>query len=49
MFADGHAESALRRDVVNPLSTTWRARWNNDNEPHAEIGNWPVDDGRGQN
>jgi len=49
MFADGHAESALRRDVVNPLSTTWRARWNNDNEPHPEIGNWPVDDGRGQN
>ena len=49
MFADGHAESALRREVVNPLSTTWRARWNNDNEPHAEIGNWPVDDGRGKN
>jgi prepilin-type N-terminal cleavage/methylation domain-containing protein/prepilin-type processing-associated H-X9-DG protein len=46
MFADGHAESALRKEVVNPLSQTWRARWNNDNDPHREIANWTADDGR---
>jgi prepilin-type N-terminal cleavage/methylation domain-containing protein/prepilin-type processing-associated H-X9-DG protein len=45
MFADGHAESALRRDVVDPTSEKWRRRWNNDNEPHWNY-NWPADDGR---
>ena len=34
MFADGHAEAALRRDVVDGDNLTWRARWNNDNLPH---------------
>jgi prepilin-type N-terminal cleavage/methylation domain-containing protein/prepilin-type processing-associated H-X9-DG protein len=34
MFADGHAETARRRDIVNPRNLDWRARWNNDNRPH---------------
>ena len=46
MFADGHAESALRREVVNPKNADWRARWNNDNSPHLEISNWTGDDGK---
>ena len=33
IFADGHAESPLRRDLVNPNDNAWRARWNNDNDP----------------
>lgn len=41
MFADGHAESALRREVIDPKNAAWRARWNNDNQPHFEI-NWTV-------
>jgi prepilin-type N-terminal cleavage/methylation domain-containing protein/prepilin-type processing-associated H-X9-DG protein len=42
MFADGHADSAKRRDVVNPArDNPWRARWNNDNLPHNEI-TWSV-------
>jgi len=36
-FADGHSESPFRKDVVNPRNLTWRARWNNDNDPHLEI------------
>jgi len=34
MFADGHAESARRRDVIDPANDQWRSRWNNDNDPH---------------
>lgn len=45
MFADGHAESVLRSEAVNPRSTTWRARWNNDDDPHLEIANWTGDNG----
>lgn len=30
MFCDGHAEKALRKDVVNPADETWHRRWNND-------------------
>lgn len=42
MFADGHAESPLRRDVINPAtSSLWRASWNNDNDPHNSI-TWTV-------
>jgi prepilin-type processing-associated H-X9-DG protein len=41
MFADGHAESARRKDVIDPANDTWRARWNNDNQPHREI-NWTI-------
>jgi prepilin-type N-terminal cleavage/methylation domain-containing protein/prepilin-type processing-associated H-X9-DG protein len=41
MFADGHAENALRRIVVDPRNLEWRRRWNNDNEPHTEI-TWTI-------
>jgi prepilin-type N-terminal cleavage/methylation domain-containing protein len=40
MFCDGHAETALRKDVVNPQNDTWRARWNNDNDPHDTDVSW---------
>jgi prepilin-type N-terminal cleavage/methylation domain-containing protein len=42
MFADGHAESPRRHDVIDPKNQSWRARWNNDNQPHVEI-IWAVD------
>jgi len=35
MFADGHADAARRRDIVNPKNDLWRARWNNDNLAHS--------------
>ncbi|HEX7860046.1 MAG TPA: prepilin-type N-terminal cleavage/methylation domain-containing protein [Verrucomicrobiae bacterium] len=35
MFTDGHAESVLRRLVVDPKNDQWRARWNLDNRPHS--------------
>ncbi|MHB8520502.1 MAG: prepilin-type N-terminal cleavage/methylation domain-containing protein [Limisphaerales bacterium] len=41
MFADGHAEANLRRDVIDPKNQTWRRRWNNDNQPHLEV-SWTV-------
>jgi prepilin-type processing-associated H-X9-DG protein/prepilin-type N-terminal cleavage/methylation domain-containing protein len=44
MFADGHAESARRRDVVDPKNELWRRRWNNDNLPHYEF-TWTGDPG----
>jgi prepilin-type N-terminal cleavage/methylation domain-containing protein/prepilin-type processing-associated H-X9-DG protein len=41
-FCDGHVEIAARNDVVNPaLSSVWRARWDNDNQPHPEL-TWPA-------
>jgi prepilin-type N-terminal cleavage/methylation domain-containing protein/prepilin-type processing-associated H-X9-DG protein len=40
-FADGHVESPRRNDVIDPNNLMWRARWNNDNDPHTEI-NWTV-------
>ncbi len=43
MFCDGHAQGVRRRDVINPRNTVWRARWNNDNNPHLETGYWTVD------
>ena len=45
MFGEGHADSVWRSDAVNPRSTTWRARWNNDDDPHWEIANWTGDNG----
>jgi prepilin-type N-terminal cleavage/methylation domain-containing protein/prepilin-type processing-associated H-X9-DG protein len=45
MFCDGHAESANRKDVVDPAKPQWRKRWNNDNDPHMEVANWPPDPG----
>jgi prepilin-type N-terminal cleavage/methylation domain-containing protein/prepilin-type processing-associated H-X9-DG protein len=34
MYADGHADAALRHDVIDPKNVTWRRRGNNDNQPH---------------
>jgi len=42
LFADGHVESPRRNDAINPANNTWRARWNNDNDPHSEVPNWPL-------
>lgn len=41
MFCDGHAEAAKRNDVIDPNNRVWRARWNNDNDPHLEV-SWTV-------
>ena len=41
MFADGHAESPKRKDVIEPSSDLWVRRWNNDNEPRNKNG-WGV-------
>ena len=41
MFADGHAESPKRKDVIDPTSDLWVRRWNNDNEPRNKNG-WNV-------
>jgi prepilin-type processing-associated H-X9-DG protein/prepilin-type N-terminal cleavage/methylation domain-containing protein len=41
MFGDGHAENALRKEMIDPRSDKWRRRWNNDNEPHYEF-SWSV-------
>ncbi len=41
VFADGHAESPLRNDVINPNNDYWRACWNNDNQPHLEV-TWTI-------
>jgi prepilin-type N-terminal cleavage/methylation domain-containing protein len=40
LSCDGHVESAKRNDVRSPTDLTWRARWNNDNDPHTEKGSW---------
>jgi prepilin-type N-terminal cleavage/methylation domain-containing protein/prepilin-type processing-associated H-X9-DG protein len=42
LFADGHVEAPKRNDVINPTRSDWRAKWNNDNDPHLEVSNWPV-------
>ena len=47
LFADGHVESPKRNDAINPNDNTWRARWNNDNDPHLPgtpngQANWPL-------
>jgi prepilin-type N-terminal cleavage/methylation domain-containing protein len=43
LFAEGHAETATRNDVIDSTaSNPWRSRWNNDNLPHNEI-SWSVD------
>ena len=41
MFADGHAEAAPRKAVIDPTNDLWRRRWNNDNQPHYES-SWTV-------
>jgi prepilin-type N-terminal cleavage/methylation domain-containing protein/prepilin-type processing-associated H-X9-DG protein len=42
LFADGHVESPRRNDAINPTDYLWRARWNNDNDPHTEVPNWSL-------
>jgi prepilin-type N-terminal cleavage/methylation domain-containing protein/prepilin-type processing-associated H-X9-DG protein len=43
LFADGHAETQKRHDLIDPAKNSrWRASWNNDNQPHNEI-SWSVD------
>ena len=43
MFCDGHAESPLRQNVIDPKNLNWRHRWNNDNQLHLELGSgWSV-------
>jgi prepilin-type processing-associated H-X9-DG protein len=46
-FVDGHAESAKRKEMIDPTpNSLWRTRWNNDNQPHNEISwrvNWTVE------
>jgi prepilin-type N-terminal cleavage/methylation domain-containing protein/prepilin-type processing-associated H-X9-DG protein len=52
LFADGHNEHPRRKDVINPKDVLWRARWNNDNDPHLNggkppsVANWTYDLGR---
>ena len=42
MYADGHAQGAIRKDVIDPkVNNIWRTRWNNDNQPHNEV-SWAV-------
>ena len=36
MFGDGHAEAAIRNNVIDSKNRDWRARWNNDHQPHPE-------------
>jgi prepilin-type N-terminal cleavage/methylation domain-containing protein/prepilin-type processing-associated H-X9-DG protein len=40
LFCDGHVENPKRNDLRNPSDTSWRTRWNNDNNPHFEAGYW---------
>ena len=40
LFCDGHVETPKRNDLRSPINGFWRARWNNDNDPHNEAGNW---------
>lgn len=40
VFCDGHVESPLRNDVRDPNNAMWRARWDNDDDPHMSYGKW---------
>ncbi len=42
LFCDGHVESPLRNDVRDPKNAYWRARWNNDYDPHLSYGYWTL-------
>ncbi|HEV8544179.1 MAG TPA: prepilin-type N-terminal cleavage/methylation domain-containing protein [Verrucomicrobiae bacterium] len=39
MFCDGHAETALRINVIDPQNDSWHRRWNNDN---STAGTWTI-------
>lgn len=42
-FADGHIETPIRKQVIDPASKNpWRNRWNNDNQAHVDL-SWTVD------
>lgn len=38
VFADGHVETPIRDQVINPTSVYWMSRWNNDNNSHISDG-----------
>ena len=40
LFCDGHVESPLRNDLRDTRNLYWRARWDNDNDPHTENNNY---------
>ncbi len=40
LFCDGHSESALRNEVIDPQNEKWHRRWNND---WSMAGSWTVD------
>ncbi|HEX4351106.1 MAG TPA: hypothetical protein VH251_11995, partial [Verrucomicrobiae bacterium] len=42
LFADGHVESPKRNDVIDPANDFWRAKWNNDNDPHDATSTWSI-------
>jgi prepilin-type processing-associated H-X9-DG protein len=43
LFADGHVEAVKRNEVIDPSRGQWRARWNNDNDPHTvDVPNWSI-------
>ena len=42
IFADGHVESPLRSLVIDPSNYYWRARWNNDHDPHPSASYWSM-------
>jgi prepilin-type N-terminal cleavage/methylation domain-containing protein/prepilin-type processing-associated H-X9-DG protein len=43
LFADGHVESPKRNDIINPNDPSWRARWNNNNNPNDSVmATWPT-------
>lgn len=39
MFCDGHAESAIRNEVIDPKNEMWHRRWNND---WSTAGTWVI-------
>lgn len=41
LFCDGHVENPIRNDVIDPNNMVWRARWNNDDQPHTEA-TWTI-------
>jgi len=42
LFADGHVENPKRNDVIDPNNDFWRAKWNNDNNPHDATSTWSI-------
>lgn len=42
LFADAHVENPWRNDVIDPKNLVWRARWNNDNDPHVNDATWTI-------